>query len=214
MKSWLLSRQNTLSLLSLFLASCLLLSLCLPWFELPILGWSVPAPAWNKAGLASATLSVFLFLRGVGGWKVRWMVRLALIPAAYCWWTSLVEVKAWGARHLGSAQLEFSSINSTLAKLGVETITIYDASKWRALQPTFGWYAAGLCMLLIALVTSLDGPRRRACSECTLPAQDSDRFCHGCGQTLQSSLGCRNCGAFMQDEDRFCRLCGAEPSVE
>lgn len=183
-------------------------AICLPWFQLPILGWTIPAPAWNKAGLACFALSGVLVMRTVAGWFFRWPVRMVTPVAFYYWWESLEAVKTWGAKHLAPAQLKLAPVNQTLSTLGGEGVTVYEPALWRSLEPQYGWHLAGLSLLSIGLLTAFDGPRSVVCSACQAKAKETDNFCHACGDTLTTSVGCRNCGGKPLVQDAYCRHCG------
>ena len=205
-----MKRSLLLSVSSLLLAMLLGVSLCLPWFHLPILGWTVPAPAWNRAGLVCFALSGLLVIRAVAGWPFRWPVRIATPIALYYWWASLEAVKTWGAKNLAPAQLKLAAVNQTLSRLGGESVTVYEPALWRSLEPQHGWHLAGLSLFLIGLLSVLDGPRSLLCSACQTKAKESDHFCHCCGHTLTISPGCRNCGGKPHPQDTFCRHCGSK----
>jgi hypothetical protein len=203
-----MKRARAVGLLSLVSASLLFMAVCVPWFDIPVLGWQVPAPAFNRAGLACIALACVLLIRSIGGTIFRWGVRAGLLPSIYYWWHSLAEVKAWGAEYLATAQLKLSPVNQMLARMGTETITLYNAPEWRALEPTHGWYGAGGVLFFVLLLTAFDGTVKRHCLSCKAQTRENDSFCGGCGKALDSVPKCRNCGAGTESEDDFCRRCG------
>lgn len=194
----------------LILATALTVAVCLPWFFLPILGWSIPVPAWSRAGAACLALAATLLLRTVGGYKFRWAIRLALLPSIYFWLTSAEAVKMWGAQHLGPAQLKLAKVNAALSTMGTETISLYEAPLWRNLEPQLGWHLTGVVFLATMLLTLMDGPVRRVCPCCQQEAWADDRFCRACGESLTESAGCPNCGSERDPSDKFCHSCGHE----
>jgi Double zinc ribbon len=204
-----MTRKRILGILFLLLGGLLTVSLCLPWFHLPLFSWSVPTPAWNYGGLACFCLACCCLLRGVGGSTFRWLLRLVVLPSWYFWWQSTQQMKAWGAANLAPAQLKLSTVNDTLARLGAETVSLYDPIAWKGLEPDSGWYLTGGCLAVVSILTLLDGPKFLACPGCRAKAGDSDSFCFSCGHSLKSSPGCRNCGSRIGPEDKFCRTCGS-----
>ncbi|MFA5504323.1 MAG: zinc ribbon domain-containing protein [Vulcanimicrobiota bacterium] len=196
-----------LSLLAAFLGTALAVSVFLPWFHLPILGLSIPTPAWGKAGVACLAAASTLFLRALGGSALRWLVRPALIPAAYFWWTSLEQMQAWGARSLAPAQLKLATVNQGLGSLGGEPITLYEPALWRGLEPSYGWQVAGAILVLSALFTLFDGPRMPHCGSCNKRGREGDSFCFQCGQAFSEQPVCSNCGQTAIEGDAFCRHC-------
>ena len=179
----------------------------MPWFELPILGLTVPTPAWNKGGVACLILASILYLRAIGGLPVRWLVRPAVLPAAYFWWQSVDQMKAWGARNLAPAQLKLSAVNSAMTKFGGERVNLYEPALWKGLKPSYGWKAAGILLLFTAVVTLLDGPRTPKCGACGKKGAEGDSFCFHCGKALAEAVVCRNCGEKLRQGDSFCRKC-------
>jgi len=191
-------------------ALTLSISLLIPWFRLPVLGWEIPAPAWNRAGLACLVLAGFHLLRAVGGPPFRWLVRIATLPALYFWWVSPEWAKAWGARHLAPAQLKLAPLNNALARLGGDTLELYKPPLWKTLEPQTGWYVAGGTLILTLLLTSFDGPNRLTCSSCKGTFTEDDRFCGECGEALKGGPHCGHCGEELNPNDKFCRRCGTE----
>lgn len=201
--------KRAIGIISALLGLSLVVSVCLPWVYLPVLGQEVPTPAWNWAGLACAVAGLFNFLRAVVGQFARWLVRISLIPAAYLWWGSLQAFKVWGAHTFGPAQIKMATVNSALARLGVEPVTLYDALAWKRLEPAFGWYACGASLILAALLTLLDGPRFRNCPACRCRTKSTDAFCPDCGTSVSQEPVCTNCGTPAATTDKFCRSCGS-----
>lgn len=190
------------------MAAALVVAVCLPWFELPLFGWKVPTPAWNRAGLACFVAACGLALRGVAGAGARWLVRALLPVAGYYWWTSLSLTRDWAAQSLGPIQLKLSPVNQALSKLGAEPVSVYEPSAWKALVPGPGWYASGAILLLSLLLTLLDGPWKRKCGTCQALVVEGDGFCHQCGEALSGTAKCGNCANRMKPDDKFCRACG------
>ena len=184
--------------------------ICLPWFRIPVFEWSIPTPAWNRAGLACFALACLLMLRSIGGAAFRWPIRVLVFPAAYFCWESLAQMKVWGTRHLGSVQLDLATINQGLSSLGMEPVTVYDALAWKSLQPDYGWYGTGWTLLLVSVLTWADGPRFASCPRCSSLTNREDGYCFSCGESLRQVPGCTNCGSPAGPEDSFCRVCGDE----
>lgn len=204
-----LTLKRMYSLLAAVLGTALAVSVFIPWFELPILGLSVPTPAWNKGGVACLVLASILYLRALGGFPLRWLVRLTVLPTAYFWWQSVEQMKSWGVKNLAPAQLKLSTVNSAMTKLGAERVTLYEPSLWKSLEPSYGWKAAGFLLLVTAVVTVLDGPRIRKCQSCGQKGRGGDSFCFQCGMALTDARLCGNCGGALQAGDSFCRHCAA-----
>lgn len=202
------ARATLFSLGHLLLATALGLTVFLPWFELPLLGWSVPAPAWNRAGLSFLLLTGLLMLRVVGGYPFRWVVRLALVPALLSWWKAPELVREWGGQTLAPLQLRLNAVNQTLSSLGAETITVYEPALWRTLAPGWGWKVAGLTLVAISLLTFFDGARRPTCSACRAETGETDHHCYACGESLGKLRYCSNCGSPETQGDTYCRCCG------
>lgn len=186
------------------------MGLCLPWYQVPILGLQFPAFAWNKAGLAGLVLLFSLALRTLMGPTMRWAVRVSIIPAAYFWWTSLDALQAWGMRQFGPLQLKLASLNSAISKVGGEPLEVFDVMAWKTLEPNRAFYLMGGSLALVAVLTLLDRSAKRECPTCTKKCQWEDAFCHGCGKAFEEVNGCRNCGENLGREDKFCRSCGRE----
>ena len=191
---------------------CLVVSATLPWFELPVFGWQVPVPAWNRVGLSILILSGICLVRGLGFSFVRWPARLVLPLAAYGWWTSPEAMRDWGVSLFAPLQLKFSSINSALSHLNVEPITVFESQLWRELSTGPGFALAGLSFAALLLVTAFDHPKQRKCSACQSRVQLEDRNCHSCGALVSIGDGCRGCGKHVSKSDKHCRHCGQENS--
>lgn len=202
------------SSVSALLGTLLAISVVLPWFELPILGYMLPAPAWSKAGIACFVLAALLFLRAVLGAPLRWLVRPALIPSVYLWWNSVQATRAWGAETLAPAQIKLVSVNRTLTTLGGDDIRLYDPALWKNLEPSFGWKFAGVVLFSIGVATLLDGSFRRKCQSCGTKGRDQDSFCCKCGQSLTQATVCGNCGETARDGDNYCRHCSKSLRLE
>jgi hypothetical protein len=157
-------------------------------------------------------IASMLFLRAIGGWPIRWLIRVSLPPAIYFWWFSVDTMKAWGAENLAPAQLKLSTVNSALAKLGGTPVTLYEPALWKGLEPSWGWKAAGVTLLLTALFTVVDGPRISKCAGCGEKGRDGDSFCHKCGESLAEIQACTNCGHRVQKDDVHCGRCSASLS--
>ena len=149
----------------------------------------------------------FLYLRAIGGYPIRWLVRVAVPPALYFWWFSLEEMRSWGTQNLAPAQLKLSTVNGTLSKLGGTPVTIYEPALWRSLEPSWGWKAAGVCLALTALFAVLDGPRIPKCGSCGASGRDGESFCHECGEGFGPIHGCKNCGHKPGKGDSYCGRC-------
>ena len=201
-------RRRILSLLHFFLAGALTIAVCLPWAQLPLFGVEIPALALNRAGLAGLLLSFSLTFRALGGEMFRWVVRVALIPAGYFWYTALTSIKTWGMKTIGPLQLKLAGMNSGLAKMGMEPLEIYDAHAWKTLEPTRAWYMMGACLVLSALITIFDRRSTLICSRCFAGGQETDAFCHSCGTAFEPEKTCSHCGGSKSQGDEFCRRCG------
>ena len=156
-------KQSVAKFVALAFAFALPLTLCLPWFYIPLLTWSFPLPAWNRAGVICLVVSMTLFARFLGGAKFRWPLRVFTSMALFFWWGSLASVKAWGASHLGAAQLGLSKFNMALATLGAETVSLYNASKWKQLSPAIGWYLTGALLISTLLFSLWDKQALKTC---------------------------------------------------
>lgn len=199
----------------LLLSICLGVSVALPWFELPLFGWQVPVPAWNKVGLAILLLSAISLVRGVGFAFMRWPLRVLLPLAAYGWWLSPAETRNWGVSLFAPLQMKFSSLNSALSQLGLEPFTVFESQLWRELNQGPGYTLAGVSFGVLLLVTALDHPKTRRCGNCQAKAKLTDKNCHACGSLIAFENGCRGCGHQLGRGDQYCRQCGekASPSV-
>lgn len=191
----------------------LTVSVCLPWFQLPILGWQIPTPGWSRAGLACLLFASLFLFRMLTGYWARWLLRAAILPSLYFWFKAPAGVKAWAAYNLAPTQLKLAPVNQALSSLGGETISLYEPVLWRALQPQFGWYLAGASLGLALLYTLLDGPICRKCLGCAAELNSEDAFCASCGTVVGSWCGCTNCGHRGESTDRFCRRCGQEMTI-
>lgn len=178
------------------------------------MGWSVPAPAWNRAGFFLLLLVLSHTLRAAGGGLFRWFVRLSLLPATYYWWTSRQAVENWGIKTFGPVQLKLSGVNAALSRLGVEPVELFVAREWRSLEPQFGWYLAGGGLFLTLLGAVLDRSDVDRCSDCEAMVEEGDRFCRQCGRALTSKRLCSSCASELCAEDRFCRRCGRDSSLK
>lgn len=206
-------RRRAVRLLCLPLGFALCASVALPWFHLPILGQSVPAPAWNSLGLGLLLLGGLHLLRAFNAPGVVWAIRILLPWALYRWWTIEEAYRLWGKSMLASLQLRFTTINQALTTLGLDGISVFDASLWREMQPGWGWKLAGLSLFLSVLITLLDWPSRTRCPACRVKVQPEDPFCHGCGCRFPEVPGCSGCGRRPARGDKFCRSCGRAVAV-
>lgn len=193
---------------SLMLSVALALSVCLPWYRLPIMGWDVPAPPWNVAGLTLFVLSGLLFLRGVAGAWFRWAVRAAWLPSVYLWWQSLESTRTWGIKTLAPLQLKLSGLNVALGQLGAPEVEIFRVQAWKSLAPAFGWHLAGGCLTATLIFTLIDAAHMGKCGGCGARVSPEDSFCHACGQAQRDGPRCSRCARAVKKEDAFCRDCG------
>jgi hypothetical protein len=199
--------------LSLGLGFSLCVSVGLPWFELPLLGWSVPTPAWNALGLGLLALGNLHVLRALNMPGMSWGIRLLLPWVIYRWWGSQQQFRDWGKATLAPVQLKLSGVNDTLSTLGLDGVSIYDPVLWRDVQPGWGYTVAGASLLMAILVTAIDQPPRTRCPSCRAVISPEDPCCHGCGKSFPEIPGCRQCGRPPQKNDRFCRSCGTAALV-
>lgn len=203
-------RRSGIRFASLALGFMLCVSVALPWFSLPLLGWSVPTPAWNTLGLGLLVLGNLHILRALRLPGVSWAIRLMLPWALYRWWGSAELFRDWGKSVLVPMQLKLSGVNETLDTLGLERLSVYDPVLWREVVPGWGYKLAGASLALAVLVTLLDQPMRTRCPACRSVVSPEDPCCHGCGQRFPDVPGCMQCGRTPQKGDRFCRSCGRE----
>ncbi len=182
----------------------------MPWFHLPVLGWSVPAPAWNSLGLGLLVLGGLHLLRSLNLSAAAWLIRLLLPWALYRWWQSEEVCRLWGKAALAPLQMRLSPLNTALSSLGAREIEVFEASLWRELAPGLGWKFAGVSLLIALLLTIFDWPSRTRCPECRSKVLPEDPFCHGCGQHFPDVPGCVGCGRKPYSQDKFCRSCGRE----
>lgn len=195
---------------SIALAFSAFCALTLPWFKLPVLGWSIPTPAWNRTGLVLLALAACHFTRGLGWGVMRWPVRLAVFPAAYLWWGSEDAFRQWGTGTLAPLQLKLSSFNRLLAKFNLETLDIFEPRLWKQLDTGPGWYLAGATLVATLVLTSLDRVQVSVCPSCSTKNQAKDCHCHVCGHKFKDFKGCSRCGRTPAKGDKYCRDCGQE----
>lgn len=190
------------------ISMALALSVCLPWYRLPIMGWEVPAPPWNIAGLTLLVLSGLLFLRGLAGAWFRWAVRAAWLPSVYLWWQSLESTRTWGIKTLAPLQLKISGLNMALGQMGLAEVEIFRVQAWKSLTPSIGWYLAGGCLVAILVFTLMDAAYSGKCRGCGARVSPEDGFCHACGQAQGDVPRCSRCARPVEKKDAFCRDCG------
>lgn len=195
------------SLLLAFAAFC---SVALPWFDLPVLGWSVPAPAWNRTGLLLLALSAAQMTRSLGWRFGKWLVRILVFPIGYYWWGSEAAFLKWGTGTLAPIQLKLVAINGILSKFSVDSIDVFEARHWKNLEAGPGWYLTGATLALTLALTALDHYQPSRCSKCRARVGDSDAHCCQCGHKVREVKGCPECGRFPEPRDKFCRDCGQE----
>ncbi len=188
----------------------LCLSVVLPWFHAPVMGWSLPVPAWNNLGLLLLVLGNLHFLRAVGVPGIQWGIRILLPWAIYRWWAAEEAFKLWGKQILGPAQLKLVEVNQVLTTVQLEPVTVFDPTKWRELDPGLGWQVAGVSLALALLVTCFEKSPISKCSNCSNKVSGDDPNCHHCGHRLHESPTCPRCFRSLQKGDRFCRGCGHE----
>lgn len=186
----------------------------LPWFTLPLLGWSVPIPAWNALGLLLMVLAGLQILRALGLAPLAWAVRMLTPWALYKWWGAPEQFRLWGKATLAPMQMKLSGVNSTLSTLGAETVTVFDPTLWREVVPGWGYKLAGASLLLSLVVSWLDWPARTDCPFCKVTVSPEDPCCHGCGHRFPEVPACPQCGRAPQDGDRHCRACGTSLARE
>ena len=201
-------------LLSLPLAFTLCASVALPWFHLPILGQSVPAPAWNVLGLGLFFLGGLHLMRAVGVPGVAWLIRLVLPWAIYRWWTIETAYLQWGKATLAALQLRLSPVNQGLITLGLDPLSVFEVSQWQNMPPGWGWKLAGGSLCAAAVVTVLDWPVRTRCPACRARVAPEDPFCHGCGHRFPEVPACEGCGRKPAGGDKFCRSCGKSVAAQ
>ena len=196
--------------LSLGLGFALCVSVALPWFSLPLLGWAVPTPAWNALGLALLLLGACQLLRALNLPGMPWAVRLLLPWTLWRWWTAEELFRQWGKQTFAPLQLRLSGVNQALSTVGAEPISVFDPTLWRDVEPGLGWKLAGVSLFLSLIVTLFDQPVRTRCSACQARISPEDRCCHGCGQQFPQVPGCLQCGRKPEKDDKHCRSCGRE----
>lgn len=201
-------RRRAVRILSLLLGFSLCVAVVLPWFRLPLLGWTVPTPAWNALGVGLLVLGNLHMLRALNLPGTAWAIRLLLPWALYRWWGSQELFREWGKATFVPMQLKLSGINETLDTLGVDRVTVYDPVLWREIVPGLGYQLAGFSLLLAAVVTAIDFPVRTRCPDCRSVISPEDPCCHGCGRRFPEVPGCQQCGRSPQKGDKFCRSCG------
>lgn len=195
--------------LSLALAFSLFISVLLPWYSLPLLGWSVPTPAWNSLGLVLMVLAGMHLLRALSVPGTAWAIRFLLPWGCYGWWTSEELFRAWGKSTLAPVQLKVSGLNTALSHLGVEPLSLFDPVLWREMEAGWGAKLAGVSLLLALLITAVDRPLRSRCPHCDATVSPEDPCCHGCGHRFPEVPACGQCGRAPLSGDRFCRGCGS-----
>jgi hypothetical protein len=201
-------RRRAVRAASLLLGCALALAVVLPWFSLPLLGWSVPIPAWNALGLALLVLGALHGGRALGLPGVAWAIRALLPWTIYRWWQAEALFRDWGKGTLAPLQLKLSGVNSALETIGAERVTVFDPVLWRDVLPGPGYKLAGLALLLGGLVTLLDWPSRTRCGTCRAVVDPEDSCCHACGGRFPEATACSQCGRSPRTGDRFCRACG------
>jgi hypothetical protein len=221
-------RRAGMRLLNMLLGFALCVSVALPWFSMPMLGLSVPVPAWNVLGLGLLVLGGLHLLRALELPATPWAIRLLWPWVAYRWWWSEQMFRDWAKSTLVPVQLKFSGLNAALERLGFEPISFYDPVLWRELTLGWGYQVAGGSLLLALLLTLFDGgaaglrasapgggtPATSRCPDCEVPVEPQDACCHGCGQSFQGRIGCSGCGRIPLPGDRYCRSCGVATSLE
>lgn len=206
-------RRFAVRTVSLPLGFALCASVALPWFHLPVLGWSVPAPAWNGLGLALFILGGLHILRSLNLTAVAWLIRPILPWAIYRWWHSEEVFRLWGKATLAPLQMRLAPLNLALSSLGGKEMELFEAPLWRELAPGWGWTLAGVSLVLALVLTLLDWPSRTRCPDCKVKVQPEDPFCNGCGHRFPDVPGCTGCGRTPHHGDKHCRSCGRELSV-
>lgn len=193
---------------SLALAFAAFCSVILPWFKLPVLGWGVPAPAWNRTGLLLLALAACQLSRALGWSGAKWMVRLVCLPALYLWWGSEEVFRHWGTATLAPLQLKLAALNDVLGKFSVEAVEIFEPRLWKQLETGPGWYLAGGTLVCSLLLSAFDRVKVSSCPACALKVAATDCHCPGCGHKFRDFQGCSKCGRHPQAGDKFCRDCG------
>lgn len=193
---------------SLPLGFGLCVSALLPFFSLPLFGWSVPAPAWNALGLSLLVLGGLHVLRALNLWGTPWAIRLLLPWTIYRWWVGPEVFREWAKATLVPVQSRLMGLNDALARVGIESVTVYDPASWQVILPGWGYWLAGRCLMLAVLVTLLDYVPRGRCPDCRSQVAAEDPCCHGCGRRFPEVPGCFQCGRTPRGGDRFCRSCG------
>lgn len=194
--------------LSVTAAFAVVIATALPWYYLPVMGWEVPAPPWNRTGLALLVLGSSLALRGVAGSWVRWLVRPLLLVAATMWWHDPAEIRNWGIKSLGPLQIKLSALNVALDQFGVDGVEFFKIQAWKTLEPGWGWYSAGVILLVTGAITALDRGPNYQCPDCRVMVGGQDYFCHGCGKGLTEANLCLGCAQPVNEKDVHCRKCG------